>query len=96
VNQRDLFNGLLDEAPAVRTSELSKFFKPAPLDPPDGATETSPRPGVTISRDAFGVPYVRGAAGLPPARLHRRRRGGTPPIPWQDRTFQQAAEPGAR
>jgi acyl-homoserine lactone acylase PvdQ len=60
VNQRDLFERLLYEAPKVSTADLGRFFKPAPLDPPAGATETSPKPGVTISRDEYRVPYVRG------------------------------------
>jgi acyl-homoserine lactone acylase PvdQ len=60
VNQRDLFERLLYEAPEVSTADLGRFFKPAPLDPPAGASETSPRTGVTISRDEWGVPYVRG------------------------------------
>jgi acyl-homoserine lactone acylase PvdQ len=60
VNQRDLFNELLYEAPAVRTGELDRFFKPAPLDPPSDATSTSPKAGVTVSRDDYNVPYVSG------------------------------------
>src|SRR4051812_45939896 len=33
VNQRDLFNALLPAAPKVTTSQLGRFFKPAPLAP---------------------------------------------------------------
>jgi acyl-homoserine lactone acylase PvdQ len=59
VNQRELFNALL-APPAV--DDLARFFKPAPIDPPAGAgAPFEPRPGVTIVRDAFNVPYVTGA-----------------------------------
>src|SRR4051794_39337171 len=44
------------------TDQLQLFedfsFKPAGFDQPAASTET-PRPGVTITRDAFGVPSVR-------------------------------------
>ena len=57
VNQRDLFNALL--APRA-VDDVGKFFKPAPIDPPAGASVFEPRPGVTIARDAYSVPYVTG------------------------------------
>jgi acyl-homoserine lactone acylase PvdQ len=60
VNQRDMFEALLYAGPDVGTGELGTFFKPAPIDTPDGAGATSPRPGVTIERDSYNVPYVRG------------------------------------
>ncbi|HKP90799.1 MAG TPA: penicillin acylase family protein [Thermoleophilaceae bacterium] len=60
VNQRDLFNALLPAGPNVRTRDLHRFFKPAPLSPPTTAAPEIPKPGVTIRRDAYKVPFVTG------------------------------------
>jgi acyl-homoserine lactone acylase PvdQ len=60
VNQRGLFNALLPAAPNVRTNQLGRFFKPARLTAPTTAAPEIPRPGVTIKRDAYKVPFVTG------------------------------------
>lgn len=59
-DQRALFEALPAVAPDVATGDLGRFLKPAPISAPAGAPATSPRPGVTIARDGFHVPYVRG------------------------------------
>jgi acyl-homoserine lactone acylase PvdQ len=60
VNQRGLFNALLPAAPKIRTQDLGRFFKPATLATPAGGMSEIPRPGVTIKRDAYRVPFVSG------------------------------------
>jgi acyl-homoserine lactone acylase PvdQ len=60
-NQRSLFEALPAAAPAVTDAQLGRFLKPAPITAPPGAPATSPKPGVTIARDAYEVPYVQGA-----------------------------------
>src|SRR6516165_12556301 len=48
----------------ISEAQLSQFFKPAPLDagqaPGPLTAESVPRQGVTITRDAFHAPYIRG------------------------------------
>ena len=60
--ERGLFEALRTAAPNVETSQLDQFYKPAPinLDPSQVTSTESPRPGVTIERDAYNVPYVHG------------------------------------
>ncbi len=60
VDQGDMFEALLPTGPTMDDSDLPTYFKPAPLDPPPGSTTETPRPGVTIARDEYGVPYVTG------------------------------------
>ncbi len=60
VNQRGMFNALLPVAD-VPDDELGRYFKPAPLDPPQSpASVIAPRAGVSIARDAYNVPYITG------------------------------------
>ncbi len=59
-SQRDLFAALLPIGEQMPDGELTRYFKPAPLDPPANAVTEAPRPGVTIARDEYGVPYVTG------------------------------------
>ncbi|WP_372788411.1 penicillin acylase family protein [Paraconexibacter sp.] len=61
-NQRAMFEALPKAGPGVRTSDLGRFFKPAPFGVPAGTpSETiSPRAGTTITRDAYRVPHVVG------------------------------------
>src|SRR4051812_13612317 len=61
VNQRDLFAALLPIGETMGDGDLTRYFKPAPLEPPADATTETPKPGVTIARDGFGVPYVTGS-----------------------------------
>ena len=59
-NQVDRFNRLLGVRAPLAADSLEQYFKPAPLDAPAGTPSTTPRPGVTIARDAFNVPYITG------------------------------------
>jgi acyl-homoserine lactone acylase PvdQ len=61
-SQRALFEALPAAAPGVATADLGRFLKPAPLTlaAADAVATEAPRAGVTIRRDAFGVPYVDG------------------------------------
>ncbi len=59
-NQRTMFGALLPLA-SVPDDQLGRYFKPAPLEPPTAPVSViSPASGVTIARDAYGVPYVTG------------------------------------
>ena len=61
-DQAQLYDALTPLQGNVTESDIRRLFKPAPL----GAAPTKPsrvehpRPGVTISRDRFGVPHVSG------------------------------------
>ena len=60
VDQLPLYNDLIYAAPKLTMSQLDKYFKPAGFGT-DGATlESTPRPGVQIFRDPYGVPKVFG------------------------------------
>lgn len=62
-NQLGMYNDLLRAAPALQAADLDRFFKPATFGvaPGQEAGTVSPRPGVQIVRDGFGVPHVYGA-----------------------------------
>ncbi len=61
--ERQMYDALTRSDPATLTdARLGDYYKQAPLDPAPGdvtSTET-PRPGVTIKRDRYRVPYVYG------------------------------------
>src|SRR3569833_1517668 len=62
-SQRSMYDALNTVDPAALPGEkLATYYKPAPLDPaPADVVKTeTPRAGVTIKRDTFGVPYVYG------------------------------------
>ncbi|HSP38900.1 MAG TPA: penicillin acylase family protein [Frankiaceae bacterium] len=62
-NQRDMYDALNRVDPAsLKDPSLGDYYKNAPLDPAPGdvVSTEAPRPGVTIKRDRFGVPYVYG------------------------------------
>ncbi|MGZ5361330.1 MAG: penicillin acylase family protein [Solirubrobacterales bacterium] len=64
-NQRDKYGDLVYRAPALQASQLGDFFKDGGFGvlPGDVASGSpySPRPGVTIVRDAgYGVPHIYG------------------------------------
>lgn len=62
LDQLALYDGLIRNVPGIANQDLLRFFKEASIAPPSQPTATtSPRPGVTILRDAFGVPYIQGA-----------------------------------
>jgi acyl-homoserine lactone acylase PvdQ len=63
VNQQELYTGIARKYPTLTRSDLDRFYKDA--DPgalPGGAASTeTPRPGVTIVRDAtFNIPRIEG------------------------------------
>jgi acyl-homoserine lactone acylase PvdQ len=62
-SQRAMYDALNTVDPATLTDDkLGTYYKNAALDPAPGdvvSTET-PRPGVTIKRDKYGVPFVYG------------------------------------
>ncbi len=60
-DQLEMYDAINTQAPGQIT-DLAAYFKDAPIDLPDDqvvSTET-PREGVTIDRDRFGVPFVTG------------------------------------
>src|SRR5687768_3479289 len=60
VDQLPLYNDLIYAAPNLTSADLDKYFKPASFGTEGATLESSPRPGVQIYRDAFGVPKVFG------------------------------------
>lgn len=62
VDQQPLYEGLVDAAPSLTDAQLPSFFKDATFGVPAGQEEStiSPRPGLTIVRDSYGVPHVYG------------------------------------
>ena len=62
-DQLEMYDAINRQAPGtIAAADLGKYFKDAPIDlPEDQAVSTeTPRDGVTIRRDAFGVPFVTG------------------------------------
>lgn len=59
-NQSPLYANLTYAAPGIEDSELTDFFKPAPI-APSGSAPDFPKPplnGLRITRDGFGVPHI--------------------------------------
>ncbi len=62
MDQLALYRDLIPAAPLATEADLGRFFKVATIDPPASPERVeTPRPGVTISRDGFGVPHIVGA-----------------------------------
>jgi acyl-homoserine lactone acylase PvdQ len=61
-DQAQLYDALTPLLGAVTARDIRRTFKPAPLGAPPvaGDKRESPRPGVKITRDAFGVAHVTG------------------------------------
>ncbi len=60
-NQRNLYGDLVYAAPGLSDDRINNFFKDGSFGVPPGAGEPpySPKPGITIVRDAtYGVPHV--------------------------------------
>jgi len=107
-DQLPMYRDLILAAPGLGDADLARFFKDASIDAPAVPERVeTPRTGVTIARDAFGVPHVMGAtradvffgAGYVTAedRLFLAFSVGgalvVGPIPWQNRpTFQQVVQ----
>ncbi len=61
--ERAMYDALNTLDPAtLAQGQLSDYYKSAPLDPAAGTVvkTENPKPGVTIKRDKFGIPYVYG------------------------------------
>ena len=62
LDQRAMYDVLIRAVPDIGNDDLLTFFKDATIAPPAAPESVvTPRPGVTITRDAFGVPHVLGA-----------------------------------
>src|SRR3954452_7308890 len=61
-DQQPLYQGLLYASPSLVHSDIGRFYKDATFGVKAGDVERSetPRPGVTIVRDNWGVPHVYG------------------------------------
>src|SRR4051794_9897736 len=61
-DQQKLYEGLLYASPSLIHSDIGRFYKDATFGvrPGDVERTESPRPGVTIQRDNWGVPHVYG------------------------------------
>jgi hypothetical protein len=62
-DQLEMYDALATVDPAsIAEEDLPRFYKDAAIDLPadQAVSEVSPRAGVTIRRDAFGVPFVTG------------------------------------
>ena len=60
-DQLSLYDGLTPLLGHVTASDISRFYKPETLGASGSSTvEPTPRPGVTIRRDKYGVPHITG------------------------------------
>src|SRR4051795_1495502 len=61
-DQQKLYEGLLYASPSLIHSDIGRFYKDATFGvrPGDLERTESPRPGVTIQRDNWGVPHIYG------------------------------------
>src|SRR3954470_18392677 len=61
-DQQGLYEGLLYASPSLIHSDIGRFYKDATFGvrPGDVERTESPRPGVTIQRDNWGVPHIYG------------------------------------
>jgi len=61
-DQLAMYRDLILAAPGLAEPDLARFFKDASIGAPAAPERVeTPRPGVTVARDAFGVPHVTGA-----------------------------------
>src|SRR4051812_40453855 len=61
-DQQPLYEGLLYASPSLVHSDIGRFYKDATFGVRSGDVERTetPRPGVTIQRDRYGVPHIYG------------------------------------
>ena len=60
-DQRGMYDALIRAVPGITNADLLAYFKDATIAPATVPESTvTPRAGVTITRDAFGVPHVAG------------------------------------
>ena len=58
-DQLSLYDALTPLGSNVGASDLTRYFKPENLQPVGAArVEATPRAGVTIRRDSYGVPHI--------------------------------------
>jgi acyl-homoserine lactone acylase PvdQ len=56
-NQLGMYAGLIDDDD-ITEDKLSTYFHGAQLEPDEVSSEYTPRAGVIVERDSFGIPYV--------------------------------------
>jgi acyl-homoserine lactone acylase PvdQ len=60
-DQLAMYDSLVRDVPGITNADLLRYFKDATIAAPAAPESTlTPRPGVTITRDGFGVPHVAG------------------------------------
>lgn len=60
-DQTDMYASLIERAPTLTEDELSQYFKEASFEIQGKPERTySPKKGVTVRRDHFGVPHIEG------------------------------------
>ena len=60
-DQKQMYADLILAVPGLSDDDLPLYFKDSSIDPPDNPESViSPRAGLTISRDAFGMPHIVG------------------------------------
>src|SRR6266550_3577764 len=61
-DQIPLYDGLTPLVDHVTAADIPKYFKPETFGSPDdpGHVEPTPRPGLRLVRDSFGVPHIFG------------------------------------
>ncbi len=61
-DQRRMYGDLVYATPGLSAGQIPNFFKDSSFGVPPGEVERtySPRPGVTVLRDSFGVPHIYG------------------------------------
>jgi acyl-homoserine lactone acylase PvdQ len=61
-DQLEMYDALTKRNPdRIRQADIDKLYKREDLTPATVVSTQSPRPGVTIRRDEYGVPYINGA-----------------------------------
>jgi len=60
-DQLEMYDGLTTVQPdAITAEDVDRLFKDAGFEPDEVASTETPREGVTIERDSFGVPFITG------------------------------------
>ncbi len=60
-NQLEMYDALTKTAPgALEMADVNELYKRETFEPAEVVSTKSPKAGVTIERDAFGVPYITG------------------------------------
>lgn len=59
-DQIPLYDGLTPLFDHVTRADVERYFKPETVGDPTGTPEATPRPGLRLIRDAYGVPHIFG------------------------------------